>query len=95
MLYHRQQPIETAHCRPASATKLVCDCALQVIRTRLQQRVDPQSGVNYRGVLDTLRRTLANEGLGGLYKGIVPNVLRVMPQSAITFLVYESVMKAL
>lgn len=32
------------------------------------------------------------EGFAGLYKGLVPNVLRVMPQSALTFLVYESVM---
>ena len=29
------------------------------------------------------------------YKGLVPNVLRVMPQSAITFLVYEKVMQLL
>lgn len=27
------------------------------------------------------------EGPGGFYKGLVPNVVRVMPQSAITFLV--------
>ena len=35
------------------------------------------------------------EGIGGFYKGLVPNVLRVMPQSALTFLVYESVMRLL
>ena len=35
------------------------------------------------------------EGVGGLYKGLAPNVLRVMPQSALTFLVYESVMRLL
>ena len=33
--------------------------------------------------------------MGGFYKGLVPNVLRVMPQSALTFLVYESVMRLL
>lgn len=38
---------------------------------------------------------LQREGLGGFYKGLVPNVLRVMPQSALTFLVYESVMRLL
>ena len=38
---------------------------------------------------------LQREGLGGLYKGLAPNVLRVMPQSALTFLVYESVLRAL
>lgn len=35
------------------------------------------------------------EGPAGFYKGLVPNVLRVMPQSALTFLVYETVMRAL
>lgn len=35
------------------------------------------------------------EGLGGFYKGLVPNALRVAPQSAITFLVYESVLRLL
>ncbi|EFN53971.1 hypothetical protein CHLNCDRAFT_25287 [Chlorella variabilis] len=41
------------------------------------------------------RRGHAREGPGGFYKGLVPNVVRVMPQSAITFLVYESVMRLL
>jgi len=35
------------------------------------------------------------QGIQGLYKGLLPNVLRVMPQSAITFLVYEKVMQLL
>lgn len=43
----------------------------------------------------TFRLVLQREGAGGLYKGLVPNVLRVMPQSAITFLVYEKVMQML
>ena len=39
--------------------------------------------------------SVQREGIGGFYKGLVPNVLRVMPQSALTFLVYESVMRLL
>ena len=39
--------------------------------------------------------SVQREGIGGFYKGLVPNVLRVMPQSALTFLVYESVMRFL
>jgi hypothetical protein len=34
-----------------------------------------------------------NEGLGGFFKGIIPNLVRVAPASAITFLVYEEIMK--
>jgi solute carrier family 25 folate transporter 32 len=66
----------------------------QVVRSRLQQRMDARA-LKYTGALDVVRKTLAREGVGGLYKGLLPNVLRVMPQSALTFLVYESVMAQL
>lgn len=66
----------------------------QVVRARLQQRMDARA-IKYSGVLNVLRTTVAREGLGGLYKGLVPNVLRVMPQSALTFLVYETVIQQL
>lgn len=38
---------------------------------------------------------MSKEGLPGLYRGLAPHVLRVMPQSAITFLVYEQVLQLL
>ncbi|KAL0048960.1 hypothetical protein WJX82_003336 [Trebouxia sp. C0006] len=61
----------------------------QVVRARLQQRQAHNRAVQYRDGLATLKLIIQREGTGGLYKGLVPNVLRVMPQSAITFLVYE------
>jgi hypothetical protein len=33
--------------------------------------------------------------MGGFYKGLVPNLLRVVPSAAITFVVYEHVAKLL
>ena len=66
----------------------------QVVRSRLQQRMDARA-LRYKGVMDVVQTTVAREGVRGLYKGLVPNVLRVMPQSALTFLVYESVMHQL
>ncbi len=35
------------------------------------------------------------EGVRGFYKGIVPNVLRVAPNSAIMFVTYEAVLPLL
>ncbi|KAL0028967.1 hypothetical protein WJX77_008705 [Trebouxia sp. C0004] len=61
----------------------------QVVRARLQQRQAHNRAVQYRDGLATFKLIMQREGTGGLYKGLVPNVLRVMPQSAITFLVYE------
>ena len=68
---------------------------MQVVRARLQQRQAHNRAVQYRDGVATFKLIVRREGAGGLYKGLVPNVLRVMPQSAITFLVYEKVMQLL
>jgi hypothetical protein len=39
-----------------------------------------------RSLADISRR----EGVAGLYKGMVPNVMRTLPSSGVTFMVYES-----
>ncbi|CAL8074454.1 unnamed protein product [Orchesella dallaii] len=56
----------------------------QVVRARLQDQHR-----NYEGVMDVLRQTWRNEGIKGFYKGLVPNLTRVVPATAITFVVYE------
>ena len=61
----------------------------------MQQRVDSQRAVQYNSFVHAFRTILKREGFTGLYKGLVPNLLRVMPQSAVTFLVYETVMRLL
>jgi len=66
----------------------------QVIRSRLQQR-NSRYALKYRTAWNTFKVTLRREGVPGLYKGLVPNVLRVMPSSAITFVVYENVIRML
>ncbi|KFM69780.1 Mitochondrial folate transporter/carrier, partial [Stegodyphus mimosarum] len=62
----------------------------QVIRARLQDQYK-----EYSGVLEVIKRTWRYEGLKGYYKGLVPNLLKVTPATAITFVVYENVAKVL
>lgn len=81
-------------------SQVLCEChgvhpCMQVVRSRLQQRQAHNRAVQYRDGFATLRLILRREGAAGLYKGLVPNVLRVMPQAAITFLVYEQIMRLL
>lgn len=47
------------------------------------------------GMADVFRKTLENEGFRGFYKGIFPNMLKVVPSASITYLVYESMKKSL
>ncbi|KAH6622098.1 solute carrier family 25 protein [Boeremia exigua] len=60
----------------------------QPIRARLQQY---EAAARYSGVVDVLRQTYRNEGVWAFYKGVVPNTLRVVPTTVVTFLVYENV----
>ena len=47
-------------------------------------------GGRYVGFAQSLGEIIRREGAAGLYKGMVPNVLRTLPSSGVTFLVYES-----
>ncbi|KAI4269615.1 MAG: hypothetical protein L6R38_007413 [Xanthoria sp. 2 TBL-2021] len=58
----------------------------QVVRSRLQMYEAEQT---YKGARDAIAQTWKQEGLGGFYKGLGPNLVRVLPSTWITFLVYE------
>ncbi|XP_046875568.1 solute carrier family 25 member 32a [Hypomesus transpacificus] len=62
----------------------------QVVRARLQDQHNTYNGLN-----DCICRTWSNEGAAGFYKGMVPNLVRVIPACCITFLVYENVSRLL
>lgn len=49
---------------------------------------------SYTGALQCLGAIARTEGLQGLYKGVVPNILKAAPASGITFVVYEALVAA-
>jgi solute carrier family 25 folate transporter 32 len=59
----------------------------QVIRSRLQTY---EAHIVYRGAMDAISQIWAQEGIAGFYKGLGPNLLRVLPSTWVTFLVYEN-----
>ena len=62
---------------------------LQVLRSRLQNYdAEQQFGKGVRGVV---RKLWLEEGARGFYRGMVPGVIRVLPATWVTFLVYENV----
>jgi solute carrier family 25 folate transporter 32 len=61
----------------------------QVIRSRLQTyNAEERFGKGITGVVGKVWR---EEGARGFYKGLGPNILRVLPATWVTFLVYENV----
>lgn len=80
-------------CMAASSkvTATVATYPYQVLRSRLQMMSNPQGVVQYTGVMDCISKIKRAEGLLGFYKGVAPNVIRVLPGTCITFLVYETV----
>ena len=45
--------------------------------------------VKYKGMLDVVQQTMRKEGFGGLYKGIIPNLLKLAPAAGISWYVFE------
>lgn len=66
-----------------------------MIRARLQQRMDDGRTLLYRSTAEAVRLTSQREGLLGFYKGLGPALVRTMPQSAVTLVVYENVLRLL
>ncbi|VDM46495.1 unnamed protein product [Toxocara canis] len=68
---------------------------LALIRTRLQARMiseNPNQPDTMRG---QLRYILKNEGFFGLYRGLAPNFMKVIPAVGISYVVYENMRKQL
>ncbi|XP_027624782.1 solute carrier family 25 member 41 isoform X1 [Tupaia chinensis] len=66
---------------------------LTLVRTRMQAQ-DTVEGSNptMRGIF---RRILAQQGWPGLYRGMTPTLLKVLPAGGISYVVYEAMKKTL
>ncbi|KAL7203241.1 hypothetical protein ACSBR2_016525 [Camellia fascicularis] len=51
--------------------------------------------LEYTGMIDAFRKTVRHEGFRALYKGLVPNSVKVVPSIAIAFVTYEQVKEIL
>ncbi|KAK6920430.1 EF-hand domain [Dillenia turbinata] len=78
----------------SGAVGATCVYPLQVIRTRMQAQRS-NTAAAYKGMSDVFWRTLQHEGVRGFYKGLFPNLLKVVPAASITYLVYETMKKNL
>lgn len=68
---------------------------LALIRTRLQAQGMGGSQLKYHGMVDVIRKTVAREGFLGLYKGVLPNLIKVAPAAGISWFTFEEVKRIL
>lgn len=61
---------------------------LALIRTRMQAQASIKGGPKV-SMLALLRNIVAQEGVTGLYRGISPNLLKVIPAVTVSYVVYE------
>lgn len=59
---------------------------LNVLRTRLQTQKTAIHERTYTGIMDVTRQTIKGEGVRGLFKGLTPNLLKVVPAVSIVSL---------
>ncbi|KAK3669135.1 hypothetical protein LTR78_010985 [Recurvomyces mirabilis] len=62
---------------------------LNLLRTRLQTSGTVVNPREYGSIMDVVRQTIAEEGWRGLWKGMTPNLIKVIPSVAITYVVYD------
>ncbi|KAL6450642.1 SAL1 Calcium-binding mitochondrial carrier SAL1 [Candida maltosa Xu316] len=68
---------------------------INLLRTRLQSQGTYAHPYTYDGFYDVFSKTIAREGYGGLWKGLVPNLAKVAPAVSISYFVYETLIHRL
>lgn len=89
-------------CGTASSTLgQLCSYPLALIRTRLQAQVitaskfqNERCNPNHT-MVGVFKRIIATEGVTGLYRGVTPNFIKVLPAVSISYVVYEYSSQAL
>lgn len=74
----------------SSSCGQIASYPLALVRTRLQAQTSPQ--VTMVGLFRTI---YSKEGVKGLYRGIIPNFMKVAPAVSISYVVYEHTRSAL
>ncbi|KAL1976434.1 hypothetical protein VTN31DRAFT_2716 [Thermomyces dupontii] len=73
----------------SGAVAQTCTYPFDVLRRRFQINTMSGMGYQYESIWDAVRVIVTEEGVRGLYKGIVPNLLKVAPSMASSWLSFE------
>ncbi|KAL3473655.1 mitochondrial carrier domain-containing protein [Aspergillus californicus] len=73
----------------SGAVAQTCTYPFDVLRRRFQINNMSNMGYQYASMFDAVRVIVAEEGMRGLFKGIAPNLLKVAPSMASSWLSFE------
>ncbi|KAI0201933.1 mitochondrial carrier domain-containing protein [Astrocystis sublimbata] len=73
----------------SGAVAQTCTYPFDVLRRRFQINTMSGMGYQYKSIGDAVKVIIAQEGVRGLYKGLVPNLLKVAPSMAANWLSFE------
>ncbi|KAI1211753.1 solute carrier family 25 member 42 [Annulohypoxylon truncatum] len=73
----------------SGAVAQTCTYPFDVLRRRFQINTMSGMGYKYKSIGDAVRVIISQEGPRGLYKGLIPNLLKVAPSMAANWLSFE------
>lgn len=73
----------------SGAVAQTCTYPFDVLRRRFQINTMSGMGYQYKSIFDAIRVIIGQEGIRGMYKGLVPNLLKVAPSMAANWLSFE------
>ena len=73
----------------ASSVAQLVSYPFALVRTRLQAQGMGGEQNRYNGAIDVVVKTVRREGPTGLYKGIIPNLLKLAPAAGISWYTFE------
>jgi len=78
----------------AIASSMACTLTYpsEVVRSRLQVQGSSKSYPQYSGVFSAFKTIWREEGMRGMYRGLLPNLMRIAPAHAIALTVYEVIL---
>lgn len=65
---------------------------MKVLRTRLRQPL-VNNIPKYTGLVQTLKLVIAEEGARSLYGGLSAHLMRVVPNAAVMYSIYEGILR--
>ncbi len=68
---------------------------LALVRTRMQAQEVPFDSKERDTMIKLLVRIWRDEGFRGMYRGLIPNIIKVVPAVSISYAVYETMKKRL